>query len=353
MMDQFSSRLITWYQTHKRDLPFRGTRDPYLIWVSEVIMQQTRMEQGLDYYQRFVKRFPDIFSLASAEEQTVLKIWQGLGYYSRARNLHETAKHLVETSGGKFPETFPELKKLKGIGSYSAASIASICFREAIPAIDGNVLRFLSRIAGFEEPVSSTALKNAVFHYAKSRMDRSDPGAFNQAMIEFGALVCIPGKPNCSECLFRLSCIARSEGRVSSLPVKAKKITIKKRYFHYIVVMKESDGKWYLAVNKRTANDIWRNLFDLPLIETSAQISPAQLIQTDQWRSFFPEQPAVLTGNSPEIKHPLSHQWIYTRFYQVDPRLNETRMFFFIPFDHWRDYPFPKLITSYLENISV
>jgi len=349
----FTSDLISWYKVHKRNLPFRGTRDPYLLWVSEIILQQTRMEQGLDQYRKFIRRFPDLIALAETEEVEVLKIWQGWGYYSRARNLLESARVIVEKFDGQFPDSFSEIKRLKGVGDYSAASIASLAFDEPIPAVDGNVYRFMARYFGFQEQVGSSAGKKRAVAQAQKLMDKRKPGQFNQAMIEFGALVCKPVNPVCTACIFRDSCYAYQHDRVSLFPLKSKSASIRRRYFHYLVITFIKDGKLRIIINKRTGDDIWKNLYDFPLIETSKRVSKQTLQGAERWKSIFQNLSPELGSISEEFKHTLSHQIILATFYRIslpsepDPRLKS------IPVDDLELIPIPKLISRYVQKYSI
>jgi len=346
----FTSDLISWYQEHKRDLPFRGTRDPYLIWISEIILQQTRMEQGLNHYHRFISRFPDLFTLAEADEEEVLKIWQGWGYYSRARNLHESARIIAGKLDGQFPNVFSEIKRLKGIGDYSAASIASLAFDEPIPAVDGNVYRFMARYFGFRDPAGSLAGKKKAVIQALKLIDKKSPGQFNQAMIEFGALICKPVNPICSECIFRDFCYAFQHDRVRQFPVKSRSPGTKRRYFHYLVITFLKEGKPRIIINKRTGNDIWKNLYDFPLIETTCPESEIFLQQTNRWKSLFRERSPVIAGKSKEFRHLLSHRIILATFYRISLEMAPATSFETIPLEEMDSLPVPKLISNYLHK---
>lgn len=262
---QIHEKISSWYEKEKRDLPWRNTRDPYKIWLSEIILQQTRVAQGTAYYNRFIEKFPDVFSLARAESEEILKIWQGLGYYSRARNLHQTAKIVAFELNGVFPSSFSGLIILKGIGEYTAAAISSIAFNEPQPAIDGNVKRVISRLFAIEEEINSTTGKNLISSFAAEIIDNLNPGRHNQAMMELGASICIPRKPKCPECPLNLNCLALKENRVSDLPLKYKKTKAVNRYFLYIII-RNGDS---IIVKQRPSGDIWEGLFDFPLIETA------------------------------------------------------------------------------------
>ena len=346
----FTSDLISWYEANKRELPFRGTKDPYLIWVSEVILQQTRMEQGLGYYKRFVERFPDIRSLASGSEEEVLKLWQGLGYYSRARNLHASAREIVERWGGEFPRTFARIRELKGIGDYSAASIASLAFDEPIPAIDGNVYRFITRYYGFRDPAGSTSGMKKVIDEAQRLMDKKEPGLFNQAMIEFGALVCTPVNPSCDTCIFRDSCYAYLNQKVAGIPVKAKPAKVRKRYFHYLVITFEGGNDTRILINKRKGNDIWKNLYDFPLIETTHSLSSKRLMMTDEWKSIFLDLHPTMISVTKEFRHILSHQLILARFYRISLAEPPEQFNMHVAVEQLVSIPVPRLISRYWQK---
>lgn len=306
----FTAKLLHWYEEHKRDLPWRRTTDPYIIWISEIILQQTRVNQGYDYFLRFVERFPDIQTLAEADEDEVMKYWQGLGYYSRARNLHAAAKSMC----GGFPTTYEEVLALKGVGEYTAAAICSIAYGMPYPVVDGNVFRVVSRYIGIDTPIDSGEGKKEINKWAHRLMDRKQPATYNQAIMDFGALMCTPKQPKCVECPVMDSCTAFAQNTVHKLPVKQRKLQVSNRYFNYIYV---SAGK-YTYIHKRIGNDIWRNLFEFPLIETPQAVSEDELITSPEFTSLFAE------GESPAIKkilhnvkHILSHRVIYANFYEV------------------------------------
>jgi A/G-specific adenine glycosylase len=259
----FSDKLIHWFARHKRDLPWRQTRDPYYIWLSEVILQQTRVAQGMPYYLRFVENYPTVQDLAAAPEKDVLRLWQGLGYYSRARNLHTTAKIVVEQHGGVFPNTYQKLLTLKGIGTYTAAAIASFAFGERVAVLDGNVYRVLSRIFGEETDIASHQAKKIFTELATSLLPTNNSDTHNQAIMEFGAIQCTPASPECMFCPFGLDCVANATGKQTLLPVKSKKIKVKERFFHYFRI----EQKGQTLMHERTQKDIWTGLYEFYLIE--------------------------------------------------------------------------------------
>jgi len=272
--DFFSAIIIDWYQDNHRKLHWRETVDPYKIWLSEVILQQTRVAQGLPYYERFIISFPTVFDLAVAPSQKVLRLWQGLGYYSRARNLHRCAKQVVEKFNGHFPNSFNELTKLPGVGDYTAAAIASIAFREPVAVVDGNVYRVLARVFGIEKDIASGEGKKYFFSLANKLIDKTRPDLFNQALMEFGALHCLPKNPKCGECIFSKSCNANQRNLQAVLPVKSKKLKIKTRYFYYFILINKNK----VLLKRRTEKDIWQGLNDFYLIETTRSQKPAILL---------------------------------------------------------------------------
>lgn len=269
-MNNFSEILINWYREHKRELPWRESSDPYLIWISEIILQQTRVVQGYDYFIRFIKRFPDVTSLAEADEDEVMKFWQGLGYYSRARNLHAAARSM----NGVFPKTYPEVLALKGVGEYTAAAICSFAYNMPYAVVDGNVYRVLSRYLGIETPIDSTEGKKLFASLAGEFLDKSRPAVYNQAIMDFGAIQCTPQNPACLFCPLAGSCMALSKSMVAQLPVKQHKTKTTERFLNYIYVRAGA----CTFINKRTGNDIWKNLFELPLIETASSVTEEELL---------------------------------------------------------------------------
>lgn len=311
-MDNFSKILINWYNENKRDLPWRRTTDPYLIWISEIILQQTRVVQGYDYYQRFVHRFPDVYSLAAAEEDEVLKYWQGLGYYSRARNLHAAARTMADAGG--FPTSYEGVLALKGVGEYTAAAICSFAYGMPHAVVDGNVYRVLSRWLGIDTPIDSTEGKKMFSTAADELLDKKHPALYNQAIMDFGALQCTPASPNCMFCPLTDSCVARQKGMTDSLPVKQHKTKVTTRYFNYIYVRMGA----YTFISKRTSNDIWKNLYELPLIETESELPEEKFYALPEFQSLFAKGDApTLRLVQKGVKHVLSHRIIYANFYEV------------------------------------
>ena len=305
----FSGKIIDWYKANQRNLPWRETRDPYKIWLSEIILQQTRVAQGLPYYEAFIKTFPTVFDLAKAPEQKVLRLWQGLGYYSRARNLHKCAKDIVQNFDGKFPGTFEELKKLSGIGPYTAAAVASIAFHEKVAVVDGNVFRVLARVFGVDKDIASDEGKKYFFALANELIDEKNPDIFNQAVMEFGALHCVPKNPKCDECIFSKHCEANQKNLQTVLPVKAKKIKIKTRYFYYFVIHSKNG----ILMHQRNAKDIWHGLYDFYLIEKKRSQKTKSLINEDEFLSNIKS-----FRESEIVTHLLSHQKLKVKFIEAE-----------------------------------
>jgi len=311
----FSKKIAQWYEQNKRELPWRETKDPYFIWLSEIILQQTRVNQGLPYYKKFVEIFPTVQSLANAPEQRVLRLWQGLGYYSRARNLHKCAKQVVAHYNGQFPSSFEELKKLPGIGDYTAAAIASIAFGEQVAVVDGNVYRVLSRVFGIDTPTNTPQGKKIFFELASKLIPKENPDLFNQGIMEFGALYCTPKNPLCEECIFKSSCIARKNNLQGVLPLKNRIKKIRKRYFYYYVIQK---GKSFM-MKKREEKDIWHGLYDFYLVEKKRSYNPIKILEEDALlkKLAVHDPPEGSIQVSDIYKHVLSHQIIFSRFIQI------------------------------------
>lgn len=344
----FSENLRKWnilYNT--RQMPWKGERDPYRIWISEIILQQTRVQQGLEYYNRFVKKWPDVKSLASAEEQDVYKMWEGLGYYSRCRHLIATAKYIAKESGGKFPNKYDEILLLKGIGHYTAAAIASFAFQQPYAVVDGNVFRVLSRFFGIDVPVDSTAGKKQFTALANELLDKKNPGIYNQSIMDFGAVVCKPALPLCSECVLNKKCMALKTHRVAALPVKGKNIQTRNRFFNYLII--EHNKKFY--VNKRSGNDIWRNLYEFILVETDGPMTVKKFLQSKAVISIIGTG-SMVKKVSGVRRQKLTHQTISGKFFHIQlkgvtPFLKRFKK---VSPKELGALPFPKFVTSYLPD---
>jgi len=312
-MQNFSKILLNWYQQNKRELPWRDEDDPYKIWVSEIILQQTRIAQGWDYYLRFVERFPSVSRLAEASEDEVLKYWQGLGYYSRARNLHAGAKYIMETHRGVFPKNHAEILKIKGVGEYTAAAVASLAFRQPFPAIDGNAFRVLTRIFGIETPIDTNAGKKEITDLAMQLIDLQRPDLFNQAVMDFGSLQCTPAVPKCEDCCFASFCLAKKQNLTALLPVKSQKNNVKTRYFYYLHLV--ADKKNYIC--RRSAKDIWQGLYEFPLIESAKSLSQDAVLGHADTLHLLKNCKWVLENSTPIYKHQLTHQTIYGQGFRI------------------------------------
>ncbi len=341
----FSNRLIHWYLQNKRDLPWRKVHEPYQIWLSEIILQQTRIEQGLPYFYNFVEAYPTVFDLANAPADEVLKLWQGLGYYSRARNLHESAKYVAFELNGEFPDSYKGLLKLKGVGDYTASAIASICYNEPVAVVDGNVYRVLSRIFGVDTPINSTPGIKEFKKLAQELLDKEDPATFNQAIMEFGALHCKPQNPLCHTCPFNDSCLALKDGKIKELPVKLKKTKVKKRYFNYLVFDIENDRT---ILEQRTGKGIWNGLYQFPLVESKSLVAENELSKLDQFQELVEEKSYSLElYNEEPVIHKLSHQHLYTRFWLVNSDSNSEKT---VSLERVLEYPVPVLIGNFLNE---
>lgn len=340
----FSKTLIKWYLQNKRDLPWRKTANPYPIWLSEIMLQQTRVAQGMPYFFAFTAAFPTIYDLANADEEQVLKLWQGLGYYSRARNLHKTAQIVAHEMNGVFPDNYKDLLQLKGIGDYTAAAIASFSYNECVPVVDGNVFRVLSRYFDLKTDIAQASAKKEFSALAFELMPKDNPALFNQAIMEFGALQCVPKNPNCSICVFNESCAALQKGIVDQLPVKSKKLKVRNRYFNYIIAI---DDKENTIIQKRTAKGIWHNLYEFPLIETEKEEDFETIAPQIQNCFSGNEVVSVLEYNSESIIHKLSHQHLHIKFWKAIVKGVISNG---LDLETVKKFPFPIVILNFIEN---
>lgn len=343
----FANQIIKWYEYHKRDLPWRHTKDPYKIWLSEIILQQTRVAQGLPYYEKFVMTYPTVFDLAEASETEVLRLWQGLGYYSRARNLHACAKMVVEEYSGRFPESYDELLRLKGIGTYTAAAIASFAFDKPTAVVDGNVYRVLSRVFGIKDDIASSRGGGVFQKKANELIPQDRPADYNQGIMEFGAMQCSPATPACGLCPVSLECYAFNHNEQLKLPVKTKKVKVRERYFNYIVFRA---GKSYY-LKERGPKDVWQGLYDFYLIETPKEEKANVLLEQ---LSEAVKMTAVIEDDSQVYKHILTHQRIFAKFYLVELKnessIAELEGLRACTVDELKELPKPVLIQKYLER---
>lgn len=353
-MEKFTHQIIEWYLANRRELPWRATRDPYKIWLSEIILQQTRVNQGLSYYQKFVTHYPDIKSLASAPLDEVLNLWQGLGYYSRANNLHAAAKVIVSDYGGRFPETTDELMKIVGIGSYTAAAIASMAFDVPAVVVDGNVFRLLARLYGIQTPINTSAGKKEFSLLGQQLMDTRQPATFNQAIMEFGALCCTPNLPLCGQCIFNDRCYAKANKLIHVLPVKKPKNKVRNRYFYYFLIELDSGSQKAYYLNRRTEKDIWKNLYDLPLVEYAQEVNPAEAISHPAISAYMQGLPFTVVQVSDSYKHKLTHQHINTTFIHIRVRnklnISGENYLLLIAEEEIKNYPVPRLMEQYLQD---
>lgn len=344
----FSNELIGWYRNNKRALPWRNTTDAYLIWLSEIILQQTRVEQGMPYYLRFSEKYPNVKSFALASEDDILRLWQGLGYYSRGRNMLKTAKKVMEDFNGEFPIAYADLIFLTGIGEYTAAAISSFSSNEARAVVDGNVYRLLSRYFGIDTPINTGTGKKQFQKIADELLDHKNAGEHNQAMIEFGALQCKPKNPLCESCPFVASCYAYQHKKIQDLPVKLKKLKIRERYFYYFIIRKGKE----ILIKRRDNSDIWAGLHDLPAIEFSESTPFDQLLTHPDFSAWFDEK-AIIHYISNEIKHILTHQRLFARFVYIENFKEEELKdsgYFWVNINDLEQYGQPKLIFEFLKK---
>lgn len=338
----FGQILEAWYDVHRRSLPWRETNDPYLIWLSEIILQQTRIEQGTAYYLRFAKRFPTVESLAAASEDDVLKMWEGLGYYSRARHLHQAARIIAQK--GKFPNTYETLKQLPGVGNYTAAAVASMAFGLPHAVVDGNVFRVITRVFCIEEPIDEAAGKRLVEQLAHHLLDTQRPALYNQAIMDFGALWCKPQSPRCADCPLQNHCLGRAAGKIGALPAKRAKKNLKDRWFAYIFVI---DQEQHIYIKRRGAGDIWQGLYEPWLVEMSEPFDEAQLLSHPTFQAVACRGNASLTFLQPETIHLLTHQRLHLFFYVLS--LNHPHMprgYKRIPISEAKEYAFPIVVKQ-------
>ena len=340
----FAQKILEWYAANKRDLPWRGTRDPYKIWLSEIMLQQTRVAQGTPYYLKFVDAFPTVHDLADASEEKVLKLWQGLGYYSRARNLHATAKTVSKKRDGQFPETYEGLLKLKGVGDYTASAIASICFDAPEPVVDGNVYRVLGRYFGVDTPTNSGKGIAYFKKLAREVMNAEHIRDYNQGIMEFGAVQCTPKNPDCMFCPLSDACVALQKGRVTELPVKGKKTKVKHLYFNYLVLR---DAVGNTLLNQRTGKGIWQNLWEFPLLEADGPLKAEDIRQGLDAYLEVKNRIDIRRYNEHPIIHKLSHRHLHTTFWIIDTDAELPKG---IPWTELEKYPVPVLIAEFLAS---
>lgn len=345
----FPSALLTWNNTkNARQMPWKGEKDPYKIWISEIILQQTRVQQGINYYNRFIIEFPDVKSLANAPQKKVYKLWEGLGYYNRCRNLIETAKFIHKNLNGKFPDVYEDILSLKGIGNYTASAIASFAYNKPYAVLDGNVLRVLSRFFGIEIPVNTSEGKKMYGQLAQLLINKKYPADYNQAIMDFGAVVCKPLSPPCLECPLHNKCVAFLNNKVSELPINKKIIKQRKRFFNYLIV--EYKNKFY--INKRTQKDIWENLYEFILIETKFWQDKKDILMQPVFMEIIQENECIIKQESKRISQKLTHQLIFGHFFYIEVKkpLKKSKKYFLATKNQLKLLPFPKLIASYFAD---
>lgn len=345
----FSEKLIDWYKNNKRDLPWRNTKDPYYIWLSEIMLQQTRVEQGRPYYIKFTEEFPTILDLAKASEQKVLKMWQGLGYYSRARNMHFASKQVKDLHKGIFPVKYEEVIALKGVGDYSAAAIVSFAYNKPFAVVDGNVYRVLSRLFDIEQGIDTTEGKKLFKELANELLDKKRPGLYNQAIMEFGATYCKPTNPNCVECIFNDKCLALKNKTVALRPFKSKKVKVKHRYINYFVF----EYKNWIAMNIRTAGDVWQGLYDFPSIESEELFNGEEKKVLSDLKKSFNIKEAIKIENKKTVIHILTHQRLHINFFVIRLKSKikfENKGTKFYAVGDVRKLPVPVVVHNYLEK---
>lgn len=341
----FNSSLTKWYLLNKRVLPWRESKDPYKIWLCEIILQQTQIKQGLPYYLKFIQKYPTVFQLANVDEDEILKDWQGLGYYSRARNLHKTAQYVANELNGVFPKNYKELVGLKGVGDYTASAIASICYEEPVAVLDGNVYRVLSRYFGINTPINSTNGTKEFKILATSLLPKKNIGDYNQAIMEFGALQCKPKSPDCKNCPIPSNCTALSTGNIQKLPVKLKKNKARKRYLNFLVFLNKNNET---IIEKRTQKGIWQHLYQFPMVETSKSITVEELLLNLDFRQRKTKTfKNIELFNSNDIVHKLSHQELYIKFWKINTNCHIGNM---INLKDVQNHAFPVVIAQFIKD---
>lgn len=345
MYDKIRTDISDWYSTHKRSLPWRDTNSAYHIWISEIILQQTRVLQGLPYYNKFIQAFPHIKDLSAAKESEVLLLWQGLGYYTRARNMHYTAKYIVANYNGVFPNKYDEIRSLKGVGDYTAAAIASFAFELPHAAVDGNVMRVISRVFGIEQDIMLAQTKKAITLIAQEILGKASPSLFNQSMMEFGALQCKAAAPDCEICPLQDNCFAYRNDMVKILPIKLKKTKVRNRFFNYFIIKTNES----IYIQQRKGSGIWQGLYEYPLTESNHTLQENELF--DELHEFCKSE-IKLIFRSKEIKHKLSHQLLHIHFNIIEANdIKANSEWQLIPLSEIDNYPFPEIINKYKSEL--
>ncbi|OSZ73816.1 A/G-specific adenine glycosylase [Chitinophagaceae bacterium IBVUCB2] len=347
--NKFAPLLLKWNkENNTRQMPWKGEKDPYKIWLSEIILQQTRVEQGLSYYNNFIKTFPDVHKLAKAPDEKVFKLWEGLGYYTRCRNLLATARFISKERKGKFPSNYEDIKSLKGIGPYTAAAISSFAFNLPHAVVDGNVFRVLARVFGIAAATDTTEGKKLFTSLADDLLDKKQPGLYNQAIMDFGAVICKPAAPLCTTCVFKKNCVAFLTNKVYDLPVKEKKITIRKRWFYYLVLVYKNE----IAIHQRTTKDIWQDLYQFPLIEANTDMTVKNILQQATKKNWLVKSDYEVVSVSPLFKQQLSHQLIAGQFIriQLKKQAKDNNGWVWVTKNKIAKYAFPQYINQYLKE---
>ncbi len=346
---RFSEQLLKWDKNENtRQMPWKGEKDPYKIWLSEIILQQTRVNQGLDYYKKFIKAFPDIQKLAHAADEKVFKIWEGLGYYTRCKNLLITSRYILNELGGVFPNKIEDIIALKGIGPYTAAAIASFAFNHPVAVVDGNVFRVLARVFGIKKPIDSAEGKHFFTQLADQLIDKTQPGIYNQAIMDLGAVICKPIAPLCDECPFQKICFAFQQNKIDLLPVKEKRIVIRQRWLYFFIL----EYKNKIAIRQRKEKDIWQYLFEFPLIETKSGKSRNEILILAEKRGVLKKRGYDLISISSLCRQKLSHQLISGRFFKIKLKQNPVSLkdWTWISIKGFNKYAFPAFINQYLKQ---
>ncbi|MES1215220.1 MAG: A/G-specific adenine glycosylase [Bacteroidota bacterium] len=346
---KFVTLLLKWNRKQNdRKMPWKGERDPYKIWLSEIILQQTRVQQGLSYYNKFIKTFPDIHKLAKAPDKVIFKMWEGLGYYTRCRNLIISARYISKELDGKFPDSYETIRSLKGIGPYTAAAISSFAFDLPYAVVDGNVFRVLSRVFGIDKPIDSTEGKSFFSKLANELLDKKHSAVYNQALMDFGAIICKPALPLCANCILKKNCIAFLKDRVNVLPVKEKSIRIKNRWFYYLVMEYKNE----IIIRQRASKDIWQQLNEFPLVEMKKHTSPDKIIQVAEGKGWLQDKKYEIVSISPLIRQKLSHQLISGQFIKIrlSKKIRLEKDNLWIKKNRINQLAFPKFINQYLRS---
>ena len=357
LKERFARILLKWdKEKNTRQMPWKGEKDPYKIWLSEIILQQTRVEQGLGYYNRFLLAFPDVHQLAEAPDERIFKLWEGLGYYSRCRNLIASARYIVANLDGKFPSSYESIKELKGVGPYTASAISSFAYNLPYAVVDGNVYRVLARIFGISLPVNSVAGKKVFDKLAQELMKTTEAGRYNQAIMDFGAVVCKPVAPSCEICMFRRNCFAYNNDQVDMLPIKDKKLPLKKRWFYYVFVEKKNEhGQYRFAIRQRSESDIWKDLFEFPLVEAKIEMEASIVLKEVEKNIGLRKKQYSLISISPLFKQQLSHQLISGRFIRIRLKQDEKieKGWQWVSKEQLNELAFPRYINQFLSNVAV